>query len=88
MFAFLKYAAAIAVLVLSSVLVTMNLTKEPVPVIAENTLFVPAGQRARITLQDGTEVWLNAQTTLVYPSQFTGAERRVFLSGEGFLFCF
>jgi len=48
------------------------------------TLFVPAGQRAEITLEDGTKVWLNAKTTLIFPNQFTGKTREVRLDGEGF----
>lgn len=42
-----------------------------------------AGQYA-ITLSDGTKVWLNAATTLYYPSQFTGGDRRVELYGEAY----
>ena len=37
-------------------------------VIAMNTVSVPAGQRTNITLPDGTNVWLNARTTLQYRS--------------------
>ncbi len=48
------------------------------------TLHVPAGQRAEITLQDGTKVWLNAKTTLTFPSKFSGKDREVELDGEGF----
>jgi ferric-dicitrate binding protein FerR (iron transport regulator) len=46
-------------------------------------LYAPAGQRARITLPDGSTVWLNAGSTLRYPSVFTG-ERKVHLAGEAF----
>lgn len=46
-------------------------------------LVVPPGQRAELTLPDGTKVWLNAGSRLSYPSFFTN-ERKVFLSGEGF----
>lgn len=46
-------------------------------------LYVPAGQRAQLTLPDGSKVWLNADSKLSYPSVF-GNERRVKLSGEGF----
>lgn len=42
------------------------------------------GERKVITLPDRTKVWLNSGSTLIYPSQFVGAERRVSLSGEGF----
>lgn len=48
------------------------------------TIRVPAGQRAEITLADGTQVWLNAKTTLSFPTQFLGNEREVKLDGEGF----
>ncbi|MGN1265892.1 MAG: FecR family protein [Muribaculaceae bacterium] len=45
------------------------------------TLTVPAGQRAHITLPDGSRVWVNAGSRLSYPSQF-GNERRVRIEGE------
>lgn len=46
------------------------------------SLHVPAGQRLQLTLQDGTSVWLNAQTTITYPTRFAGNERKVFIDGE------
>lgn len=49
-----------------------------------NTLIVPRGGEYRVTLSDGTKVWLNAASSLRYPTQFGGKERRVFLSGEGY----
>ena len=45
------------------------------------TLTVPAGQRAHITLPDGSRVWVNAGSRLSYPSMF-GNERRVRIEGE------
>ena len=39
------------------------------------TITVPAGQRAQITLADGTRVWLNAQSTLTYASNFGRREK-------------
>lgn len=46
---------------------------------------VPAGREFRLTLADGTEVWLNAGSTFEYPASFEGlAERRVRLTGEAF----
>lgn len=48
-------------------------------------LEVPAGKRFQMTLSDGTQVWLNASSTLEYPASFEGkAERRVKLTGEAF----
>lgn len=49
-----------------------------------NTLYVPAGQRMCFTLEDGTTVWLNAQTRLSYPAVFAKGERRVDVEGEAF----
>lgn len=81
------YAAAILILVVSSSLLTLWYTqKEEVVFVANemNTLYTPAGQRACLVLQDGTEVWLNAKSKLIYPAQFTGKERRVKVEGEAF----
>jgi transmembrane sensor len=78
-----KYAAMALVLIASTIWITLNLTE----ISGEstlNTLYVPAGQRARITLQDGTEVWLNAQSTLKYPSHFSKKNREVEIIGEAF----
>jgi ferric-dicitrate binding protein FerR (iron transport regulator) len=52
--------------------------------VAMQTLCVPSGQRAEITLGDGTKVWLNAKTTLTFPNQFSGKTREVQLDGEAF----
>lgn len=48
------------------------------------TVTVPAGQRAEITLADGTTVWLNSKSTLSYSSNFGQEERNVELNGEAF----
>lgn len=77
------YAAAIVLIIVSTFGLTARYFKQIVAEV-ENTLYVPAGQRMRITLQDGTEVWLNAQTKLTYPSIFAGEERRVHIEGEAF----
>lgn len=41
-----------------------------------------AGQRASVTLPDGTSVELNSGTILEYPAVFSGKERRVRIDGE------
>jgi len=77
-----KVAAVALAVVASTVFFTLYFVKNDVNV--TNTLYVPAGQRAQLTLQDGTVVWLNAQSTLTYPARFSGKERRVSLVGEAF----
>lgn len=83
----LGYAAAIiAVAVSSGLLARWYTLQDYSGIVASemNTLYTPAGQRARLVLQDGTEVWLNAKSKLVYPAHFTGKERRVRVEGEAF----
>lgn len=48
------------------------------------TIWVPAGQRAQITLDDGTTVWLNSRSRLSFPTSFVADKRVVKLNGEGF----
>lgn len=49
-----------------------------------NQIIVPYGRRHSITLSDGTKVFLNSGSKLIFPANFTGNKREVFLSGEGF----
>ena len=48
------------------------------------TITVPAGQRVNIMLPDGSNVWLNARTTLRYPFAFRSDRREVELDGEAY----
>ena len=57
-----------------------NSNTEPV----EQILATPRGGEFRVMLEDGTEVWLNAASRLVYPEEFEGNERRVELDGEAY----
>ncbi len=49
-----------------------------------NTITTPRGRQFILLLPDGTRVWLNASSSLTYPTAFTGAERQVDVSGEAF----
>lgn len=49
-----------------------------------NTLRTPRGGQFKVQLPDGTNVWLNAATSLRYPTDFNGTERLVQVSGEAF----
>lgn len=49
-----------------------------------NTLSVPRGGVYQLTLSDGTRVWLNSDSRLVYPVAFSGDAREVTLSGEAY----
>jgi transmembrane sensor len=51
----------------------------------EAILTVPAGKDYKIKLPDGTTVWLNAATTLLFPTAFTGNRREITINGEAYL---
>lgn len=47
-------------------------------------LSIPRKGFFKLRLSDGTQVWLNAESSIRYPAKFTGKERRVELSGEAY----
>ena len=49
---------------------------------AHNTITTPKGRQYHVVLPDGTEVWLNAASSIQYPVAFKGRERRVKINGE------
>ncbi|HTF29338.1 MAG TPA: FecR domain-containing protein [Flavitalea sp.] len=49
-----------------------------------NTISTPRGGQYKLTLADGTKVWLNAATSITYPVAFAGKERNVTISGEAY----
>ncbi|WP_127127078.1 FecR family protein [Pseudoflavitalea rhizosphaerae] len=52
--------------------------------VAFNTLKTPRGGQYRLTLPDGTKVWLNAASSITYPTSFHGKERSVTITGEAY----
>ena len=49
-----------------------------------NTISTPRGGEYQVQLSDGTVVWLNAMSSIRFPTSFTGTERRVELEGEAY----
>jgi transmembrane sensor len=52
--------------------------------ISYNTLATPAGGQYQVTLSDGTRVWLNALSSIRFPTTFKGGPRSVDLTGEAY----
>ncbi|PRD52664.1 FecR family protein [Sphingobacterium gobiense] len=50
----------------------------------ENTISTPKGGQYRLVLADGTKVWLNAASSLRFPTSFSAGERVVNLDGEAY----
>ncbi len=49
-----------------------------------NTVTTPKGGQYRLTLSDGSKVWLNAASSINYPVAFAGNERTVIITGEAY----
>jgi len=53
--------------------------------ITMNTLSLPKGSKPiRLVLSDGSLVWLNAASSITYPTVFAGNERKVSMMGEAY----
>lgn len=52
--------------------------------VEHHTVVVPEGKDMKLTLADGSQVWLNANSRLTYPTVFKGKNREVELQGEGY----
>lgn len=77
----LKYAAVAAVAILTTFSATqlVHLTSDDNQFASVSS---PTGQITNLTLFDGTNVWLNAGSTLTYKKTFNQSDREVFLDGE------
>ncbi len=52
--------------------------------VSYNTISTPRGGQYQLVLADGSKVWLNAESSLRFPTAFAGNERKVQLTGEGY----
>lgn len=52
--------------------------------VSYNMIRTPNARQFQLQLPDGTTVWLNAGSSLKYPTAFTGKERIVTITGEAF----
>lgn len=78
------YAAIVLFSILSTYLLMNYAGDKEEEFVRYQEFSTPAGQRAKVLLADGTEVWLNANTTLRYPERFDPKRREVELHGEAF----
>jgi transmembrane sensor len=64
--------------------IAYNTSTEKFVAIAFNTLSTPRGGQFQLTLPDGTEVWLDAASSIHYPTAFTGKTRTVGITGQAY----
>ena len=79
---FLRITASIAILLSIGlgVLYYMDITQP----VGSNTVIVPNSQIANLLLEDGTKIWLNSGSRLIYPTTFSRGDRKIKLVGEAF----
>jgi len=58
--------------------------REQSAIIAYNTLATPNGGQYQLALPDGSKVWLNAASSITYPTAFIGKQRKVQIMGEAY----
>lgn len=52
---------------------------------AFNQLVIPKGKRSVLTLSDGTKIWINSGSRIIFPINFEQDKREIFLDGEIYL---
>jgi transmembrane sensor len=57
---------------------------DKVAVLTYNTMATPRGGQYQLTLPDGSQVWLNAESSITYPTAFASNERKVSITGEAY----
>jgi ferric-dicitrate binding protein FerR (iron transport regulator) len=78
----IQYAALILLLIGLGTLGYFSF--KPKQQIAFNEITTQTGEKAQVTLSDGTKIWLNASSKLLYPSKLDEKEVHVYLQGEAY----
>lgn len=50
-----------------------------------NRLLVPKGKRASLTLSDGTHLWVNSGSRVIFPGKFSSSHREIYVEGEAYM---
>lgn len=64
---------------------SLSYEKDKNAAVTFNTLSTPNGRQFKLVLPDGSKVWLNAASSIRYPTRFAGTERKVDITGEVYI---
>ena len=78
------YQAAAVLLVLFGLYFWWSIEQTEPKLMVQNQLITAKGSKGKFTLPDGTVVWLNSESRLVYPDQFADGKRTVNLVGGAY----
>jgi len=76
--------AASVLIVIAGIIFLKNKEKKLLPQTSANTVTTKPGSKSKVQLPDGTLVWLNADSRIVYDNNFQGKYREVQLTGEAY----
>lgn len=79
-----RYAAVILITIGLTLFIRKQTDHQNTDSYQMNQVICPAGQISELVLSDGTRVWLNAGSSISYPSRFDKGQRSVYLKGEAF----
>ena len=85
-FKFARWSARVAAVIVL-IIISYSITKHTIYSelnTALQTINVPTGQYISMQLPDGSNVWINAQTTIKYPAAFGPNKRTIYLDGEAY----
>jgi len=81
----LRIAASVLILLaLAGLLIQRGLPRLTNRLEPRIELVVPSGEKSKVILADGSTVWINSESRLIYPVGFKGRERKVILEGEAY----
>lgn len=64
---------------------TIDYAEEQQGIQAVNRLVTPKGKRTHLTLADGSSLWVNSGTNVVFPAHFSADRREIFVEGEVYI---
>ena len=76
--------AAVIVFAVTFYSVINNVVFKPDKGVVYSEIYVPSAKQSRLTLPDGSIVWINSETKIKYSNRFDNKERNIYLDGEAY----